>query len=240
MEYQLEYAKGRPQMYHKKSRELKALRITKTLTDFFGKDKIKSLKILDVGASTGIIDSILAKNFKEVVGTDIDKDAIKFAQKSFKRKNLKFKVDDAMKLSFKENSFDVVICTHVYEHVPSPKKLFTEIYRVLKPGGVCYLAAQNKLWPLEAHHNLPFLSYLPKKAANFYIQIFTDKKEYYEHPMSYWQLNQLLKKYKIHEYTSKILSNPKKFGYENIKFSLWPESSVLKYFTPTLFWLLEK
>ena len=40
-----------------------------------------------------------------------------------------------MKLSFKENSFDIVICTHVYEHVPNSKKLFDEIYRVLKPGG---------------------------------------------------------------------------------------------------------
>src|SRR5258708_3577504 len=134
--YQNNYAAGRVQMYHKKSRELKAIRIIKTLLDYFGKRKIKNLKVLDIGASTGIIDNILAKSFKEVIGTDIDKDAVKFAQENFKRKNLRFKVDDAMKLSFKDNSFDVVICTHVYEHVPNPNKLFKEIYRVLKPGGV--------------------------------------------------------------------------------------------------------
>ena len=238
MEYQLEYAKGRPQMYHKKSREQKGIRITKTLSDFFGKEKIKNLKILDVGASTGIIDNILAKSFKEVIGTDIDKEAIVFAKKSFKKKNLKFKVEDAMKLTFKDNSFDVVICTHVYEHVPNPKKLFSEIYRVLKPGGVCYLAAQNKLWPLEAHHNLLFLSYLPKNLGDIYIRTFTDKKEYYEHPMNYWELQKMLNKFTIHEYTSKILSNPNKFGYDNQ--SIYFTSHFFKYFTPTLFWLLEK
>src|SRR5258708_4206590 len=143
-----------------------------------------------------------------------------------------------MKLTFKDNLFDVVICTHVYEHVPSPKKLFNEIYRVLKPGGVCYLAAQNKLWPLEAHHNLLFLSYLPKQLADFYIRIFTKKKEYYEHPMTYWQLHEALKKFTIHEYTSKILLNPKRFGYDNQ--SIGAFNQIFKYFTPTLFWLLEK
>jgi|SRR5260221_1720714 len=236
--YQNNYAAGRIQMYDKKSREQKAVRITKTLSDYFGVNKIKKLKLLDIGASTGIIDAILAKSFKEVVGTDIDKDAIKFASKNFKRKNLKFKVEDAMKLSFKDNSFDIIICTHVYEHVPNPKKLFSEIERVLKPGGVCYLAAQNKLWPLEAHHNLLFLSYLPKAVADIYIRMFTDKKEYYEHPMSYWELQTALKKFKIHEYTSKILAKPKKFGYKNQSIGVF--SQIFKYFTPTLFWLLEK
>jgi 2-polyprenyl-3-methyl-5-hydroxy-6-metoxy-1,4-benzoquinol methylase len=236
--YQNNYASIRPQMYDIKSRQNKALRIVKTLEDYFGKEEIKKLTLLDVGASTGIIDSILAKSFRKVIGTDIDRKAISFATNKFKKSNLKFKVEDAMKLSFKENTFDIVICTHVYEHVPNPKKLFEEIYRVLKPGGVCYLAAQNKLWPLEAHHNLLFLSYLPKNIADIYIRLFRDKKEYYEHPMSYWQLMKTLKKFKIHEYTSQILDNPKKFGYNHR--SIGSLSYLLKYFTPTLFWVLEK
>jgi ubiquinone/menaquinone biosynthesis C-methylase UbiE len=226
-------------MYDQKSREQKALRIVKTISSHFGQTSLKSLTLLDVGASTGIIDSILAKYFKKVVGIDIDNEAIKFARKKFKKKNLVFKVDDAMKLKFKNNSFDVVICTHVYEHVPSPQKLFNEIYRVLKPTGVCYLAAQNKLWPLEAHHNLLFLSYLPKYWADKYIKIFKNKNEYYEHPMTYWQLQNRLKKFKIHDYTPKILKNPKKFNY-NIPDEAALIAPIAKYFTPTLFWILEK
>ena len=236
--YQKDYAKSRPQMYDKKSREQKAIRIVKTLDDYFNNKNLRKLNLLDIGASTGIIDNILAKYFKNVIGTDIDKDAINFASKIFKRKNLEFKVEDAMRLTFKANSFDIVICTHVYEHVPNVQKLFSEIYRVLKPTGVCYLAAQNKLWPIEAHHNLLFLSYLPKKIADVYIRLFTSKKEYYEHPMNYWELQNTLKRFQIHEYTSKILEKPEKFGYSNQ--SLGILSTPLKFFTPTFFWLLEK
>lgn len=231
-------------MYDKKSREQKAIRIIKTLEDYFGKEKIKKLKVLDIGASTGIIDNILAGSFKEVVGTDIDKDAIKFASKNFtakrgnSKKNLKFKVEDAMKLTFKDNSFDIVICTHVYEHVPNQKILFNEIHRVLKPGGVCYLAAQNKLWPLEAHHNLLFLSYLPKNMADIYIKVSRNKDKYYETPVTYWEMKKLTKKFKQIDYTGKIISDPKKLGYSHSIPSIL--SPIAKYIMPTTFWILVK
>ncbi|QQG47061.1 MAG: class I SAM-dependent methyltransferase [Candidatus Woesebacteria bacterium] len=237
--YQENYASQRTQMYDRKSRELKGLRIVKTLGDFFGDDNLKYKKVLDIGASTGIIDNVLAKHFKKVTGTDIDKEAIKFAQNKFRSSNLRFEIEDAMKLSFKKSSFDIVICTHVYEHVPDPKKLFSEIYRVLKPNGVCYLAAQNKLWPMEAHHDLLFLSYLPKPLADIYIKIFRGKDEYYEHPMSYWELKNVLKKFEINEYTVAIMLFPKKFGY-NLPFFSFLFAPIAKYFAPTLFWILEK
>ena len=41
----------------------------------------------------------------EVVGIDIDEGGVKYAQKHFKKRNLKFKTDDAMKLSFEKDSF---------------------------------------------------------------------------------------------------------------------------------------
>ncbi len=236
--YQTDYASGRSQMYDKKSREVKAVRIIKTLSDYFGKNKLKSLTVLDVGASTGIIDNILAKSFKKVVGTDIDKDAIKFATKKFKKKNLTFKVEDAMKLTFKDNSFDIVICTHVYEHVPNSQKLFDEIYRVLKPSGVCYLAAINSLWPIEPHYDLPFLSYFPKTIANYYVQITGKAKKYYETPTTYWGMKALTRKFKQIDYTGKIVSNPKKFGYKIP--SLAFIKPIAKYIMPTTFWILIK
>lgn len=245
--YQLDYAAGRAQMYDKKSREIKANRIVKTLSTFFGEKKIKTLTVLDLGSSTGIIDSILAESFKHVIGTDIDIEAIKFAQKTFKKKNLSFKVEDAMKLSFKASVFDVVICTHVCEHVPSQEKLFAEIYRVLKPGGVCYLAAQNKLWPLEAHHNLPFLSYLPQNLANVYIRVTKKKDKYYENPQTYWSLQQLTSKFNVLDITPKILTHPHEYGYEDSLKNGSPialvaalSSPITKYLTPTMFWLLVK
>ncbi len=42
---------------------------------------------------------------------------------------------DLTSLSFSDNSFDVVICNHVLEHIQDEGKALSEIFRVLKPGG---------------------------------------------------------------------------------------------------------
>lgn len=52
--------------------------------------------------------------------------------------NAMFK-EDITKLSFKDNSFDVIFCSHVFEHIEDDRKAMTEIYRVLKNGGFAIL-----------------------------------------------------------------------------------------------------
>ncbi|SDQ31178.1 class I SAM-dependent methyltransferase [Flagellimonas zhangzhouensis] len=42
---------------------------------------------------------------------------------------------DICNLPFEENSFDVILCNHVLEHIPDDTKAMQELYRVLKPGG---------------------------------------------------------------------------------------------------------
>lgn len=42
---------------------------------------------------------------------------------------------DIMNIPLNDNSFDVVICNHVLEHVPNDIDAMKEIYRILKPGG---------------------------------------------------------------------------------------------------------
>lgn len=42
---------------------------------------------------------------------------------------------DICALPFKDNSYDVIFCNHVLEHIPDDTKAMKELYRVLKPGG---------------------------------------------------------------------------------------------------------
>lgn len=43
---------------------------------------------------------------------------------------------DICDLPFEENTYDVVLCNHVLEHIIDDKKAMSELYRVLKPGGL--------------------------------------------------------------------------------------------------------
>lgn len=42
---------------------------------------------------------------------------------------------DICNLPFKDNSFDVILCNHVLEHIPNDMKAMQELHRVLKKGG---------------------------------------------------------------------------------------------------------
>lgn len=42
---------------------------------------------------------------------------------------------DIQNLPFENNSFDVIFCNHVLEHVEDDKKALSELFRVMKPGG---------------------------------------------------------------------------------------------------------
>jgi len=42
---------------------------------------------------------------------------------------------DICNLPFKNDSYDVILCNHVLEHIPDDTKAIQELYRVLKPGG---------------------------------------------------------------------------------------------------------
>jgi SAM-dependent methyltransferase len=70
-------------------------------------------------------------------------------------------VGDVTSLPFKNESFDLVICSEVLEHIPDHKKAVQEIIRVLKPGKILAVSVprhfpESICWMLsEAYHNEP-------------------------------------------------------------------------------------
>jgi SAM-dependent methyltransferase len=50
-------------------------------------------------------------------------------------------VSDIISIPEKDNSFDVIFCTEVFEHIPDPILAIKEFYRLLRPGGKLIITA---------------------------------------------------------------------------------------------------
>jgi 2-polyprenyl-3-methyl-5-hydroxy-6-metoxy-1,4-benzoquinol methylase len=246
--YQYDYAnisESVESLYDTKSREIKANKTILILKNYLS--DVSNLKLLDIGCSTGIMTKEYAKHFSEVIGVDIDSKAIGYASKKYKLDNLTFKETPIEENTFNDQIFDVITCSHIYEHVPSDVNLMDQVFRLLKPGGVCYFAAGNRFQILEPHYRLPFLSYFPKRISNTYIRLFTKEKYYYETHRSYRNLKKLVNKFEIIDYTLEVLKHPTKYSASellkenSIKFYFINSIAKILYFLiPTYIWILKK
>lgn len=107
---------------------------------------IKNRTILDIGCGFGWAELLFSKlDPKNMVGIDYSEECLIVAKK-FKHPSCSFKKGDALHLPFKDNTFDTVMSWEVLEHIPkdTEEKMFSEIYRVLKPGGHLFLSTQHR------------------------------------------------------------------------------------------------
>ncbi|WP_267383284.1 methyltransferase domain-containing protein [Cyanobacterium sp. uoEpiScrs1] len=102
--------------------------------------------ILDVGCGIGGSSFILSKDYGfDVTGITISSQQVKRAQELTPEGiNVKFQVDDALALSFPDNSFDVVWSIEAGPHMVDKAKYAQEMMRVLKPDGLLIIADWNK------------------------------------------------------------------------------------------------
>lgn len=111
--------------------------------------------VLDIGCGTGYGTGYVAtKGAGLVVGGDIDREAIRYARTRFPQ--ARYVCADATRLPFRNESFDVVICFEVVEHVVDFRGLLSECRRVLRDEGVfiCSTPNRNSHFALcrSAHH----------------------------------------------------------------------------------------
>lgn len=102
-----------------------------------------SADILDIGCGTGRLLNRLAKQFPQVQGTglDLSPEMIKEAKdKNIYGSRLQFLQGNVEALPFPDSAFDAVFCTISFLHYPHPELVLAEIKRVLRPGGIFYLA----------------------------------------------------------------------------------------------------
>lgn len=102
-------------------------------------DFSKNPRILDLGTGTGrlILEAGDINPNAKLYAVDISSGMLKKAKKNAQKHKLKinFKKISMDELPFKSNFFDYVISNQAVHHVRAKKRLFSEIYRVLKPNG---------------------------------------------------------------------------------------------------------
>lgn len=92
--------------------------------------------VLDAGCGEGMIGLLLAERNIEYTGVDLSESNIEAAKKIIREKDLTqsivYIVGDAESLPFNDNAFDVVVSSHVLEHLPDFDKGWQELCRVAR------------------------------------------------------------------------------------------------------------
>ena len=198
-------------MYDEKSRKLKALRAIQIFNDNTS-TPLKNQKCLTVGSATGIMSFFMADYFQEVIGIDIDRPALEYSKRNYSKENVSCFEMDALNTGFIDNSFDAVVCHHTYEHVSDSEKLIQEIYRILKPNGLLFFGAPNRLMLKESHYSIYFLSWWPKKISSLILKIMGKDDYYYETMRTYWGIKKLLSLFTdVQDYTLRCVREPDKY-----------------------------
>ena len=103
--------------------------------------------ILDIGCGTGEITSRLARMFPaaKVTGVDIIEAHLDLARTRYPdlAERVTFRQADAFELPFADRSFDLTVCRHMLQAVPTPERVMAEMVRVTRPGGHLHLIVED-------------------------------------------------------------------------------------------------
>ena len=134
------------------------------IPDFYGK------RVLEVGCAEGGFLDVLQKKKMVVMGVELLPHRVKIALD--KNPNLKIVIGDITTPDIVKKlgmQFDVIVLRDVIEHIPDRQALFTNITRLLQPGGYVYVSFPPRFSPFAGHQQnfrsilrfIPFLHFLP-------------------------------------------------------------------------------
>jgi glycosyltransferase involved in cell wall biosynthesis/SAM-dependent methyltransferase len=166
---------------------------------------------LDVGCALGLITKHLAPRFGFTIGLEYERAAVRRAGQAAGER-LAFVQGDGQHLPLPDGSIDVVVCAQVYEHVQDPQALLAEIWRVLRPGGVCFFSGPNRLFPFEFHSRLPLVHWLPFPWARTLVRWLGRGDDYDAHMVSLWTLRRWTQRFVVQDLTMDMLRDPARFA----------------------------
>jgi arsenite methyltransferase len=102
-------------------------------------------QLIELGCGPGFYSCRLAERFSDmsVTGVDRSESQLRWARERAGARglsNCRFRRINALKLSYADAEFDIVLASRLFTILPEQNRALAEMYRVLKPGGRCFIA----------------------------------------------------------------------------------------------------
>lgn len=121
--------------------------------------------LLDIGCSSGGFLSTMVSPAWKLYGIEMEEST---AERARATTGAEVFVGDAVAAPFQPESFDVITCFDVLEHVYSPREFLTKVHAWLKPGGIFYSMMPNiDSWEARAFGSHWFGLELPRHLSHF-------------------------------------------------------------------------
>jgi ubiquinone/menaquinone biosynthesis C-methylase UbiE len=166
-----EYSRNFPEINDNRTK--KAEKIIEILQHFI--PQLKDSEIADLGCSNGIITTCLAAVCRSIHG--LDKDIARLKNQETIPANCTFASCDILNTALPDESFDVVVCNHVYQWFDQPDLLAREIKRITKARGYIYFSGPSRFTPV-GEHKILFAPFFPAKARKIWIKFWNKKKDF--------------------------------------------------------------
>ena len=137
---------------------------------------LTSSRILDIGSGVGSFVVACRQRGLQAFGIEPDRigqgaklNAIQIARRRLQKPVFTSGVGET--LPFPDSCFDLVVMNQVIEHVADQALVLREAARVLREGGVLYVACPNYLRFYEPHYKIFWLPLMPKSLGRLYLRI---------------------------------------------------------------------
>jgi len=187
--------------------------------------------VLDCACGFGYGSNILADKANQIIGVDISKDAIAYANEKYDKNNIKYVNDAAENYIITNNfKFDVIISFETIEHLEDQENFIKLLKNSLQSSGklICSIPYTSKTIeiPINPHHKKEY-------AVNDFIEILN---KYYSNINEYYQIiensNFEIIKIKIKMIIGVLKSTVRKFIPKSIIHSIKQSSQFQLFFQP--------
>jgi len=132
-------------------------------------------RVADLGCGSGVFTELLRREGYASVGLDISPRLVALGRSKYP--DLELIEGDAENLPFDSESLDGVLLSGLVHHFPNPRRLITEVRRVLKPGG--------RFVGFDPNRMNPFMWLYRDRASPFYSSVGVTENE---RPILAWRV----------------------------------------------------